>query len=110
MQLANAPHPALWPWSDNLHAQRLQHNQKQIQKQKNTSPNYSIMYYKNSNLIGVRRKHGGKEQAFSFGGLKCNHSEEQLREYADQALEKLDAGLSEDDVAQLLKEAVAPPA
>ena len=66
------------------------------------------MYYKSNNFIGVRRKQGGKEQAFSFGGRRCNLSEEQLREYADQALEKLDAGLSEADVAEMIKAALVP--
>ena len=79
-------------------------------KQKNTSPNYSIMYYKNSNNIGARRRHGRKEQAFSFGGRKCQLSEEQLREYADQALEKLGSGLSEADVAGMIKAAIASAA
>ena len=71
------------------------------------------MCCKNNNLIGVSRKREGKEQAFSsgevgFGGRRCELSEEQLREYADQALEKLDQGLSEADVAEMIKAAVAP--
>ena len=65
------------------------------------------MYYKNNNLIGVRRKFDGKEQAFSFGGRRCELSEGQLREYGDQALEKLDSGITEDDVAEIIKSAVA---
>ena len=75
-------------------------------KQNKTSPNYSIMYYKNSNIIGVRRKRGGKEQAFSFGGTKCKLSEEHLRGYADQALENLDAGILEGDVLFAVCEAI----
>jgi len=95
-----------------LHVQRLHHNKNRKApqgKQKVVNPNYSIMYYKNNNLIGVRRKFGGKEQAFSFGGKRCELSEEQLREYADQALEKLGAGLSEADVSEMMKSAIAPP-
>ena len=60
------------------------------------------MYYKASNTIGVRRKQGEKDQAFSFGGKRCRLSEEVLREYADQALEELDSGISEDDVALII--------
>jgi hypothetical protein len=94
-----------------LHVQRLQHKRNTPKgKQKNTSPNYSIMYYKAGNLIGVRRKQGEQQQAFSFGGKWCGFNEAQLREYADQALEKLDSGLSEADVAEMMKAVVAPPA
>ena len=75
--------------------------------QNHSSPDYCITYYKNNNLIGVRRKHGDKKQPFSFGGKRCELSEEQLREYADQAMEKLDAGLSEADVAEMMKAIVA---
>ena len=37
---------------------------------------YNIMFYKNSNMIGVRQKFGDKKQIGSFGGKRCGRSEE----------------------------------
>jgi len=32
---------------------------------------YCVMYYKKNNSIGIRQKYGGKQQVFSFGGVKA---------------------------------------
>lgn len=56
------------------------------------------MYYKNNNSIGIRRKFGQKEQCFSFGGKKCSMTETQLRGFGDDAMRKIDQGMSEADV------------
>ncbi len=59
------------------------------------SKKYSVMYYKNSKQIGIRRKTGKTDTAFSFGNLSCGLDELSLRGFADQVLKKLDEGESE---------------
>ena len=60
------------------------------------------MYYKNNNSIGVRKKEGpwpnAGQQVFSFGGKRCFFSERVLRNFGVDALKKLDAGMTEEDV------------
>jgi hypothetical protein len=51
---------------------------------------YGIMYYKNSNAIGVRQKFGEKRQILSFGGKKSNLSESSLRSWGDSVVMKLE--------------------
>lgn len=55
---------------------------------------YTCMYYKKDNKIGIRifgRFHGEKfeKQVFSFGGRKCDKSEEALRRIGWQAVAKM---------------------
>lgn len=52
---------------------------------------YTVMYYKRTNMIGIRSKAGKKPQVFSFGGKRCGRDEATLRAVADQVLEKLNA-------------------
>ena len=66
--------------------------------QEYTSKNYSVLYYRNTCSIGLRRKTGGKEQIYSFGGKKYKRAEKVLRGFADECLRKLDAGVSEGEV------------
>ena len=70
------------------------------------SKRYGILYYKNSNSIGMRRKFGGGEQCFSFGGKRCGLTEEVLRSFASDALQKLENGMSEAEVKAWSHEAV----
>ncbi len=65
-----------------------------------TSADYGVLYYKSTNKIGIRRKFGGKEQIWSFGGSACGKDEAGLRHIADDCLLKLDAGESEDSVLE----------
>ena len=53
------------------------------------STGFSVLWYKNDNAIGIRRK-SDKKQVMSFRSK--NHSEEQMRKIADGCLRRLDAG------------------
>ena len=66
------------------------------------SEKYGVLYYKNTNIIGLRRKWGGKEQVISYGG-RGSKAEEFLRNIADDALKKLDAGETESEVRDWCK-------
>ena len=63
-----------------------------------TSVNYSILWYKNDNCIGFRRKTGDKKQCMSFRSRTC--SEKKMRKVADECLKKLDAGSALDVVKE----------
>ena len=76
--------------------------------QERISTNYSILYYKNSKMAAVRQKFGDKKQIFGWGGKRCILDEVQLRQFGDLALEKLDAGESEQAVGEYIKKAVEP--
>ena len=56
-----------------------------------TSKSYLVNYYKNSDIIGIKKKGGG--QLFSFGNKK-ELGEERLRAWADDVLKELDKGMS----------------
>ena len=64
------------------------------------------MWYKNGNNIGVRRKFGGHEQCFSFGGKKCGLGKDALWDFGYMVLQKLDEGESEDAVKAWVDDAV----
>ena len=68
--------------------------------------NYGKMYYKNGHCIGIRRKFDLCDTAFSFGGKRCKLSEERLRQYGDQVVDKLHAGEKEADVKAWIKEII----
>ena len=55
-----------------------------------TSKSYLVNYYKNNDIIGIKKKGGG--QLFSFGNKK-DLGEERLRAWAD-VLKELDKGMS----------------
>lgn len=55
-----------------------------------TSTEFSVLWYKNDNAIGIRRKSADKKQVMSFRSK--NHSEEQMRKIGDECLRRLDAG------------------
>ena len=44
-----------------------------------------VMWYKNTQCIGIRRKFGGKEQCITFGGKRVGLTEEKGRGFADEA-------------------------
>ena len=69
-------------------------------KQDYTSPSYGVMYYKNSNTIGIRYKGAHKPQVVSFGGKRHlpYFGETELRALADQCLPMLDDGMEESHV------------
>ena len=55
------------------------------------------MYYKNNDVIGIRKKKGKGNQVFSFGsGSKLG--ELRLRGWADDVLKELDKGKTEKKV------------
>ena len=56
------------------------------------------MYYKRFNAIGVRRRFGGKEQCFSFGGTTCFLDKQALWILGCAVLKKLDDGQTEEAV------------
>jgi hypothetical protein len=55
---------------------------------------HNIMYYKRTNLIGIRAKAAPKPQVMSFGGKHCHQDEKGLRALADRVLQKLNDGES----------------
>ena len=63
------------------------------------SAKYGKLYYKNSNIIGIRRKFGDCHQVFSFGGKRSCAGEGVLRAFGEDVLRKLGAGQSEKEVA-----------
>ena len=71
------------------------------------SEKYASMYYKKGNVIGIRRKFGGKEQCMSFGGKRVGHSEAVLRGFADDAMKMLDAGATEKATKEWVDRAVS---
>ena len=70
------------------------------------SARYAVMFYRNSNSIGIRQKFGKNTQVISFGGRKCGLLENVLRGFGDDALRKLDAGQKETAVEKWAKKAV----
>ena len=76
--------------------------------QDTASQKYGIMYYKNGNMIGVRRKFGDGKQCFSFGGSRCSLSEATLRGFGDDCLKKLNDGESEEVVRAWVRDATKP--
>ena len=71
------------------------------------SDKYGVMWYKRTNSIGIRRKFGACNQAFSFGGMRCELDEQQQRGFAEMCLKKLDGGQSEEAVKSWVDEAVS---
>ena len=57
---------------------------------------YSILYYKNGNSAAVRQRFGAKKQVFSFGGMACKKTKEQLRDIAKIVRKDLVGGASAD--------------
>ena len=68
--------------------------------------NYQVLWYKNASNVGIRRKFGGKEQIFLFGGKRSGLTEEKGRSFGDDALQKLDAGMTENEVEDWAKAVV----
>ena len=56
-----------------------------------TSKSYLVNYYKNTDIIGIKKKGGG--QLFSFGNKK-ELGEDRLRAWADDVLKELDKGMA----------------
>ena len=65
-----------------------------------------MLWYKNASTVGIRRKFDEKEQIFSFGGRRSGLTEEKGRSFGDDALKKLDAGMTEKEVEAWAKLAV----
>ena len=58
---------------------------------------YRYMWYKKNGSIGIAQKFGQKTQIWSFG-VHSGKSEKALRKLGDDCVEKLDSGMSPDDV------------
>jgi hypothetical protein len=71
------------------------------------SKNYSVGYYKNTNHIGLRRKHGGKKETITFG-KHSGMTEKTLRGFADDCLKQLDHGDTEAAVQDWVNRLVKP--
>ena len=78
-----------------------------VSLQEYKSEKWNVMWYKNGQNIGIKRKWGTKAQVITFGGKRCGLSEEIQRSFADEALRKLDAGVPEKDVKDWADEAVS---
>lgn len=57
---------------------------------------YLKMWYKLSHMFGIRQKFGGKKQVFAIGGKMCGLTMQELSGIADEAIQKLHAGSSEE--------------
>ena len=72
------------------------------------TPNkYTKMWYKNGWNIGIRQMFGEKKQIFSFGGKRCEKSEEQLKLLATEIVNDLQGGMDPDEACRKAKEAAA---
>ena len=61
---------------------------------------YQVLYYKNGNSAAIKKFGPGMgqgKQVLSFGGLYCQKSQEELRQIAQEAVVKLQEGMSVDD-------------
>ena len=67
---------------------------------------YSILWYKSSHSVGIRRKFGDKTQIFSFGGKLCGKSEGALRKIGSWVIRRMDGGTSEAAAAVEAKDKV----
>jgi len=76
--------------------------------QEHVSKKYQVLWYKITNMVGIRRKSGDKKQIFSFGGRRSGLTEEKGRSFGDDALKKLDNGMTEAEVEVWAKQVVAP--
>ncbi len=74
------------------------------QEDQKKQASYSVLYYKASCSIGIRRKFGNKAQCFSFGGKRCGKNEEELRRLGEACLARLAAGETEDHVKAWAKQ------
>ena len=53
---------------------------------------YEVLYYKNSNCVGLRRKYGAKNQVFSFGGVNATKTKAQMREIGADIAKRIATG------------------
>ena len=74
--------------------------------QEHVSKRYTVLWYKNASKVGIRRKFAEKKQIFSFGGRRSGLTEEKGRSFGDDALQKLDAGMTENEVEEWSKAVV----
>lgn len=51
---------------------------------------YHVMWYKNSNSYGIRRKFGNHGQAFCVGNKSCQKTKEQLLVISNEAIKKIE--------------------
>ena len=68
------------------------------------SKKYAVLWYKNSNSVGIRRKFGDKKQIFNFGGMTNPKNEMALRAIGGRVLRLLDTGSTEAQAAAWAKE------
>ena len=74
------------------------------------SDDYAVLWYKKHNMIGIRQKKGNKNQKkgnknrdihrFAFGSKHSGLTEEEMKKLGDEALEKLDCGMSPEEVKE----------
>ena len=72
------------------------------------SDDYAVNWYKNKNMVGIRQKKGNKDQIFAFGSKHSGLTEEEMKKLGDEALQKLDCGMSREEVKEWAMQAVAP--
>jgi hypothetical protein len=59
-------------------------------------------------MVGIRQKKGNKDQIFAFGSKHSGLTEEEMKKLGDEALQKLDCGMSREEVKEWAMQAVAP--
>jgi hypothetical protein len=72
------------------------------------SDDYAVYWYKKQNMVGIRQKKGNKDQIFAFGSKHSGLTEEEMKKLGDEALQKLDCGMSREEVKEWAMQAVAP--
>ena len=65
------------------------------------SQGYGVLYYKNSNRVGIRQRFPPTRQIFSFGGKKCGKTEAELRSIGTSVADKIKAGEIEEADAKM---------
>ncbi len=90
--------------SSSSEEEEAQEEEEAEQEDQNNQASYSVLYYKASCCIGIRRKFGNKAQCFSFGGKRCGKNEEELRRLGEACLARLAAGETEDQVKAWAKQ------
>ena len=56
-----------------------------------------MLYYKNTNMIGIREKRGLTRQVFGFGGKRCEKTREELMALGNEVVSRLAGGETVDD-------------
>ena len=81
-------------------------NDAHVSQEMYKSENYRLEIYWKTKVVGSRQRHGEKRKLFSIGGSKCELSMQQILNWAEEGLKRLDGSKCWKPVCRWLKEAV----